>query len=90
MESKLFNGEYFIQIADPKREKSLGTYEACHIDQVHGQSWAWQVSLGRVLDRKKTLSALRALWKYNFAPDVGPFRKSTACRAGRLVTLTSA
>ncbi len=75
VESKLFNGEYFIQISDPKREKSLGTYEACHIDQVHGQSWAWQVSLGRVLDRKKTLSALRALWKYNFAPDVGPFRK---------------
>lgn len=75
VESKLFNGEYFIQIADPKREKSLGTYEACHIDQVHGQSWAWQVNLGRVLDRDKTLSALRALWKYNFAPDVGPFRK---------------
>ncbi len=75
VENKLFNGEYFIQIADPKREKSLGTYEACHIDQVHGQSWAWQVNLGRVLDREKTMSALRALWKYNFAPDVGPFRK---------------
>ncbi len=75
VETKLFNGEYFFQIADPKRPKSLGTYEACHIDQVHGQSWAWQVNLGRVLDREKTLSALRALWKYNFAPDVGPFRK---------------
>jgi len=75
VETKLFNGEYFFQIADPKRVKSLGTYEACHIDQVHGQSWAWQVNLGRVLDREKTLSALRALWKYNFAPDVGPFRK---------------
>ncbi|MDX6765316.1 MAG: GH116 family glycosyl-hydrolase [Candidatus Methylacidiphilales bacterium] len=75
VETKLFNGEYFYQIADPKRAKSLGTYEACHIDQVHGQSWAWQVNLGRVLDREKTLSALKALWKYNFAPDVGPFRK---------------
>lgn len=76
VEAKLFNGEYFYQIADPGREKSLGTYEACHIDQVHGQSWAWQVNLGRVLDREKTVSALRALWKYNFAPDVGPFRKT--------------
>ncbi|HNQ90526.1 MAG TPA: GH116 family glycosyl-hydrolase [Verrucomicrobiota bacterium] len=75
VEKTLFNGEYFFQIPDPRREKSLGTYEACHIDQVHGQSWAWQVALGRVLDRDKTLSALRALWKYNFAPDIGPFRK---------------
>ena len=75
VEKGLFNGEYFFQIADPTREKSLGTYEACHIDQVHGQSWAWQVGLGRVLDREKTLSALRALWKYNFTPDVGPFRR---------------
>lgn len=82
VESRLCNGEYFIQIPDPKREKSLGTYEACHIDQVHGQSWAWQVGLGRVLDREKTLSALKALWKYNFTPDVGPFRKKyTAGRA---------
>jgi uncharacterized protein (DUF608 family) len=81
VETKLFNGEYFFQIADPKRAKSLGTYEACHIDQVHGQSWAWQVNLGRVLDREKTLRALKALWKYNFAPDVGPFReKFTAGR----------
>ena len=81
VEKKLFNGEYFFQIADSKRAKSLGTYEACHIDQVHGQSWAWQVNLGRVLDREKTLSALNALWKYNFAPDVGPFRnKYTAGR----------
>jgi len=75
VETKLFNGEFFIQIADPNRPKTLGTYEACHIDQVQGQSWAWQVDLGRVLDREKTVSALKALWKYNFAPDVGPFRE---------------
>ncbi len=85
VEKKLFNGEYFIQIADPNRPKSLGTYEACHIDQLHGQSWAWQVNLGRILDRDKTVSALRALWKYNFAPDVGPFRKKFT--AGRPYTL---
>lgn len=75
VERKLFNGEYFIQLADPKHARSLGTYAACHIDQVHGQSWAWQVNLGRVLDRAQTLSALQSLWKYNFALDVGPFRR---------------
>ena len=75
IESQLFNGEYFIQIAQPGRESTLGTYQACHIDQVHGQSWAWQVGLPRVLDRAKSLSALSALYKYNFAPDVGPFKR---------------
>ena len=74
IETKLWNGEYFIQLPEAGRENNLGTYQGCHIDQVFGQSWAWQVALGRVLDPEKTRSALRALWKYNFAPDVGPFR----------------
>ena len=30
---------------------------------------------GAAFDRDKQLSALRALWKYNFVPDVGPFRE---------------
>lgn len=75
LETKLYNGEYFIQLPEPGRETNLGTYQGCHIDQVHGQSWAWQVGLGRILDRQKTISALQALWKYNFSPDVGPFRQ---------------
>lgn len=75
IETKLWNGEYFVQLPEPGHEKNLGTYQGCHIDQVFGQSWACQVALGRVLDHKKTLSALRALWKYNFSPDVGPFRR---------------
>ncbi|MBB6052875.1 GH116 family glycosyl-hydrolase [Armatimonas rosea] len=81
LEGELFNGEYFIQKPEPGREGALGTYSTCHIDQVHGQSWAWQVGLGRVLDREKTVTALRALYKYNFAPDIGPFRQRN--RAGR-------
>ncbi|HET6386106.1 MAG TPA: GH116 family glycosyl-hydrolase [Armatimonadota bacterium] len=75
IETQLYTGEYFIQKPAPDHEKSIGAYQTCHIDQVHGQSWAWQVGLGRTLDREKTLSALRALYKYNFAPDVGPFRE---------------
>ena len=76
IENELFNGEYFIQKPEPGKEGALGTYGTCHIDQVHGQSWAWQIGLGRVLDREKTLSALRALYKYNFTPDIGPFRRA--------------
>ena len=77
MENELFNGEYFIHRADPEVGKTeIGSYNTCHIDQVYGQSWAWQVGLGRVLDKEKTMSALRALWKYNYMPDVGPYIKN--------------
>ena len=75
IEAQLFNGEYFIQRPEPGKENALGTYGTCHIDQCHGQSWAWQINTGRVLDRDKTVSALKALYKYNFAPDIGPFRR---------------
>ena len=74
MEALLFNGEYFIHRPDAvKGRKKLGSYNTCHIDQVYGQSWAFQVGLNRVLDPQKTRLALRALWKYNFTPDVGPY-----------------
>lgn len=76
MEQYLFNGEYFIHRPDPAiGKKEVGSYNTCHIDQVYGQSWAWQVGLERVLDKEKTMSALRALWKYNYMPDVGPYIK---------------
>jgi hypothetical protein len=76
MDEKLFNGEYYIHRPDEiKGRQKLGSYNTCHIDQVYGQSWAHQVGLGRIIDKEKTLSALRALWKYNFTPDVGPYIK---------------
>lgn len=77
MERVLFNGEYFIHRPDPgEGRKKLGSYNTCHIDQVYGQAWAFQVGLPRILDKEKTLKALKALWKYNFTPDVGPYIKT--------------
>ncbi len=72
---RLFNGQYFIQKPGPRHRGVLGTYKASFIEQVHGQTWAWQVGLGRVFDRAQTISALKALYKYNFTMNVGPFRK---------------
>jgi len=73
---ELFNGEYFIH--KPAREGGVGYGPGCEIDQVFGQGWAHQVNLGRILPKDKTLSALRSLWKYNFAFDVGPYFKKHA------------
>ena len=72
--AELFNGEYFYDRVDPRRPETVNSGTGCEIDQVMGQSWAFQVGLPRVLREKETRSALRALWRYNFSPDVGPYR----------------
>lgn len=69
---RLFNGEYFIHL--PPDFKHTNTNNGCHIDQVMGQSMAFQVGLSRVIAEKESQSALRSLWKYNFTPDVGVYR----------------
>ena len=75
VDRELFNGEYYYQIPDKEHAKSVGSHNGCEIDQVFGQSWAYQVGLGRILDEKNVKKALASLWKYNFTPDVGPFRE---------------
>jgi non-lysosomal glucosylceramidase len=74
LDSRLFNGEYYVQLPDPANAKSVGSYDGCEIDQVFGQSWAHQVGLGRIQSESQVRTALQALWKCNFAPDVGPWR----------------
>ena len=59
-----------------KGRKELGSYNTCHIDQVYGQSWAFQVGLPRIISKERSTSALKALWKYNFTTDVGPYIKT--------------
>jgi len=71
---QLWNGRYFIQTVDPLHPGVVGSYAGCEIDQVLGQSWAFQAGLGRILPEAETRQALRSLWRYNFAPDVGPYR----------------
>jgi non-lysosomal glucosylceramidase len=73
--AQLFDGEYFINKPDPSHLGAINSGTGSEIDQVFGQSWAFQVGLPRVFPEQQTLSALRSLWKYNFTPDVGPYRK---------------
>jgi len=79
--AQLFDGDYFINKVDPKHLDAINSGTGCEIDQVFGQSWAFQVGLPRVLPRPQTVSALKSLWRYNFTPDVGPYR--AAYKQGR-------
>ncbi len=74
--TQLFDGQYFINKPDPRHLDAINSGSGCEIDQVFGQSWAFQVGLPRVLPEQETLSALKSLWRYNFTPDVGPYRRA--------------
>ncbi|MBK1875887.1 GH116 family glycosyl-hydrolase [Pelagicoccus mobilis] len=65
---------YFINRVDPSHPASVNSGTGCHIDQVFGQSWAFQVGLDRVLPAKEAHSALRKLWDHNFLTDVSQWR----------------
>ncbi|HEU5069414.1 MAG TPA: GH116 family glycosyl-hydrolase [Verrucomicrobiae bacterium] len=79
--ARLYEDGYFVNRPDPRHLDAINSGSGCEIDQVFGQSWAFQVGLPRVLPETETRSALRALWRYNFTPDVGPYR--AAYRPGR-------
>ena len=69
---RLYNGEYFIQEVDLEKHPEHQYGDGCLADQLFGQGWAHQVGLGYVYPRDQVRSALQAIWRYNWAPDVGP------------------
>lgn len=73
---KLFNGEYFVQKVDLKKHPNHQYADGCLADQLFGQGWAHHVGLGYVYPEDKVRSALEAIWKYDWAPDIGPQNKA--------------
>jgi len=55
---------YYIHVGDSKHMSEVGSYQGCEIDQVLGQSWAWQVGLGRVMNALHVKRALRSIWRF--------------------------
>ena len=73
---ELFNGEYFIQRVDLKQHPDWQYGDGCLAEQLFGQGWAHQVGLGYLYPERTVASALRSIWKYSWAPDVGPQNKA--------------
>ncbi|MCK5852494.1 hypothetical protein KAH27_05635, partial [bacterium] len=73
--SNLWNGEYFIQKVDLKKYPNHQYKDGCLSDQLFGQFWAHQVNLGYVYPTNYVKTAMEAVWKYNWAPDIGPYNK---------------
>ena len=73
---KLWNGEYFIQRVDLKKHPKFQYATGCLSDQVFGQGWAHQLALGYIYPPELVKKALASIWKYNWAPDVGPHNKA--------------
>ena len=69
---RLFNGEYFIQQVDLKKYPKHQYGDGCLADQLFGQGWAHQVGLGYLYPQDNVRSALKAIWTYDWAPDIGP------------------
>jgi len=72
---KLWDGEYFFQDVDLTKHPRFQYDGGCLSDQVFGQGWAHHVGLGYIYPKEKNLKALQSVWKYNWAPDVGPHNK---------------
>jgi non-lysosomal glucosylceramidase len=75
---ELFNGEYFVQAVDLAQHPDWQYGTGCLADQMFGQGWAHQVGLGYLYPQAAVRSALRSIWKYCWAPDVGPQNRAHA------------
>lgn len=63
---------YFIQEVNEKEYPVHQYGNGCLSDQLFGQSWADLLRLGDLYPGAAVDRALEAIWKYNWAPDVGP------------------
>jgi uncharacterized protein (DUF608 family) len=68
----LWNGEYFTQDVDLRQNPENQYGQGCLSDQLFGQNWAHQLGLGYLYPPELVTTALRSIWKYNWAPDVTP------------------
>ncbi|MBN1805791.1 MAG: hypothetical protein JW837_11105 [Sedimentisphaerales bacterium] len=70
---RLWDGEYFIQLVDLQKYPKYQYARGCLSDQLFGQGWAHQLGLGYIYPQQHVKKTLQSIWKYNWAPDIGPY-----------------
>jgi uncharacterized protein (DUF608 family) len=72
----LWNGEYFTQEIPKGKPDKFQYGDGCLADQLFGQNWANQLDLGAVYPADKVRTALKSIYRYNWAPDVAAQNKA--------------
>lgn len=73
-DERLWNGEYWIQIPDPRPARDYNT--GCHSDQLLGQWWSHMLGNGYLYPPERVTTALRSIFKHNFKTSFEGFRQS--------------
>ena len=74
--ANLWNGEYFIQKIPRGSPTKFQYGDGCLADQLFGQNWANQLDLDDIYPRDMVRTALKSIYKYNWAPDVAAQNKA--------------
>jgi uncharacterized protein (DUF608 family) len=77
-----WNGEYFQQKLDDYLKRGGEVGPGCMSDQLIGQWWAHQLGLGYLLPRERVQSALKAIFKHNWKPDLTGWKHAPRAFAG--------
>jgi uncharacterized protein (DUF608 family) len=74
----LWNGEYFTQQIPRGASTQYQYGTGCLADQLFGQNWANQLALDYLYPADKVRTALKSIYRYNWAPDVAAQNKAHA------------
>jgi hypothetical protein len=77
-----WNGEYFQQHLPDYLQRTGEVGPGCMSDQLIGQWWAHQLGLGYLLPQDKVRSALQAVFKHNWKPDLTGWKHAPRAFAG--------
>ncbi len=69
-DANLFNGEFYYQKYEPKKEEYYQFGRGCLADAVLGQWITSLVGLGHILDPAKIKKTLKSIFKYNWLSDM--------------------